>query len=102
MVEEINIENKIYEIRGKQVMLDSDLAMLYNVETKYLNRQVKRNIERFDDDFMFQLTLGEYQNLKCQIGTSSSYGGRRTLPYAFSEMGVATLASILHVILLLI
>ena len=95
-IKEMNIENKIYEIRGKQVMLDSDLARLYNVETKYLNRQVKRNIERFDEDFMFQLTNDEYRNLKCQIGTSTSYGGRRTLPYVFSEMGVATLASILH------
>ena len=66
------IENLIYEVRGKQVMLDSDLAKLYKVETKQLNRQVKRNIERFDDDFMFQLTDLEYQNLKCQVGTSSS------------------------------
>ena len=91
--DEIVIENLIYEIRGKQVMLDSDLANLYEVETKQLNRQVKRNIERFDEDFMFQLTDLEYQNLKCQIGTSSSnnYGGRRTLP-----MGVTTLASVLH------
>ena len=94
----INIEDMIYEIRGKQVMLDSDLAKLYEVETKQLNRQVKRNIERFDEDFMFQLTNLEYQNLKCQIGTSSltNYGGRRTLPYVFTEMGVATLSSILH------
>ena len=92
------IENLIYEVRGKQVMLDSDLAKLYEVETKQLNRQVKRNIERFDEDFMFQLTDLEYQNLKCQIGTSSSnnYGGRRTLPYVFTEMGVTTLASVLH------
>ena len=96
--EEIQIENLIYEIRGKQVMLDSDLAKLYEVETKQLNRQVKRNIERFDEDFMFQLTDLEYQNLKCQNGTSSSntYGGRRTLPYVFTEMGVTTLASVLH------
>ena len=96
--DEVVIENLIYEIRGKQVMLDSDLAKLYEVETKQLNRQVKRNIERFDEDFMFQLTDLEYQNLKCQIGTSSSnnYGGRRTLPYVFTEMGVTTLASVLH------
>lgn len=96
--EKIVIENLIYEVRGKQVMLDSDLAILYEVETKQLNRQVKRNIERFDDDFMFQLTDLEYQNLKCQIGTSNSnnYGGRRTLPYVFTEMGVTTLASVLH------
>ncbi len=96
--EKIVIENLIYEIRGKQVMLDSDLSKLYEVETKQLNRQVKRNIERFDEDFMFQLTDLEYQNLKCQIGTSSSnnYGGRRTLPYVFTEMGVTSLASVLH------
>ena len=92
------IEDLIYEIRGKQVMLDSDLARLYEVETKQLNRQVKRNIERFDEDFMFQLTELESKNLKCQNGTSSSknYGGRRTLPYVFTEMGVTTLASVLH------
>lgn len=96
--DDIEIENLIYEIRGVQVMLDSDLARLYEVETKQLNRQVKRNIERFDEDFMFQLNDSEYQNLKCQIGTSSlnNYGGRRTLPYVFTEMGVTTLASILH------
>ena len=95
---EVNIENMIYEIRGKQVMIDSDLALLYEVETKQLNRQVKRNIERFDEDFMFQLTNLEYENLKCQIGTTSSrnYGGRRTMPYVFTEMGITTLASILH------
>ena len=68
IIEKEKIENLIYEIRGKQVMLDSDLAKLYQVETKQLNRQVKRNIERFDEDFMFQLTDLEYQNLKCQIG----------------------------------
>ena len=98
VVKEKKIEDMIYEIRGKQVMLDSDLARLYKVETKQLNRQVKRNIERFDDDFMFQLTDLEYKNLKCQIGTSNSnnYGGRRTIPYVFTEMGVATLASVLH------
>ena len=96
--DEIVIENLIYEIRGRHVMVDSDLARLYEVETKQLNRQVKRNIERFDDDFMFQLTDSEYKNLRCQIGTSSSnnYGGRRTLPYVFTEMGVTTLASVLH------
>ena len=94
---DIKIESLIYEIRGVQVMLDNDIAKLYEVETKYLNRQVKRNIERFDNDFMFQLTYFEYQNLKCQIGTSSNnYGGRRTLPYVFTEKGVTTLASVLH------
>ena len=96
--EEIIVEDLIYEVRGQQVMLDSDLATIYEVETKYLNRQVKRNIERFDSDFMFQLTEDEYKNLKCQIVTSSlnSYGGRRTLPYVFTELGVATLASMLR------
>lgn len=96
--DKVAIENLIYEVRGKQVMLDSDLANLYEVETKQLNRQVKRNIERFDEDFMFQLNTIEYQNLKCQIGTSNArnYGGRRTLPYVFTEMGVTTLASVLH------
>ena len=98
ILKEEQIENLIYEVRGMQVMLDSDLSRLYNVETKQLNRQVKRNIDRFDEDFMFQLTNLEYKNLKCQFGTSSqnNYGGRRTLPYAFTEMGVATLASVLH------
>jgi len=98
VIEKDKIEDLIYEIRGKQVMLDSDLAQLYHVETKQLNRQVKRNIQRFDEDFMFQLTDSEYQNLKCQIGTSSlnNYGGRRTLPYVFTEMVVSTLASVLH------
>lgn len=96
--DKVVIENLIYEIRGNPVMLDSDLARLYEVETKQLNRQVKRNIERFDEDFMFQLNTIEYQNLKCQTGTSNSrsYGGRRTLPYVFTEMGVTTLASVLH------
>ncbi|MCV6608600.1 MAG: ORF6N domain-containing protein [Campylobacterales bacterium] len=74
------IGTKIYEIRGQKVMLDSDLAELYQVETKYLNRQVKRNFERFDEeDFMFQLTKEEFENLKCHFGTSS-WGGVRKLP----------------------
>lgn len=94
--DEVDIEKLIYEIRGVPVMLDSDLANLYEVETKQLNRQVKRNIERFDKDFMFQLTDLEYQSLRCQIGTSKEKGGRRTLPYAFTEMGITTLASVLH------
>ena len=87
------IENKIFIIRGKKVMLDKDLAGLYEVGTKQLTRQVRRNIERFPDDFMFRLT--EEENLRCQIGTSS-YGGRRYLPYAFTEEGVAMLSSVLH------
>ena len=96
VISDIKIENMIYEIRGKQVMLDSDLAFLYKVETKYLNRQVKRNIERFDDDFVFQLTDTEYQNLRCQNVTTNLNNYRRTLPYVFTELGVTTLASILH------
>jgi hypothetical protein len=76
------IENKIFMIRGKKVMLDKDLAELYEVETKQLTRQVRRNIERFPEDFMFRLTGDE--SLRCQIGTSS-YGGRRYPPYAFTE-----------------
>jgi len=77
-------------------MLDSDLAILYNVETKALNRQVKRNIERFDSDFCFQLTDDEYRFLRCQNGTSKSSGGRRYNPYVFTEQGVAMLSGILR------
>ena len=94
--EEKNIKDLIYEVRGKQVMLDSDLAILYNVETKTLNRQVKRNIERFDSDFCFQLTDDEYRILRCQNGTSKSLGGRRYNPYVFTEQGVAMLSGILR------
>lgn len=94
------IEKLVYVIRDKQVMIDSDLAMLYQVETGALNRAVKRNIKRFPDDFRFQLTVEEYENLKCQIGISSlnknGYGGRRTLPYVFTEQGISMLASVLH------
>lgn len=86
--------NKIYLIRGKKVMLDSDLAELYGVETKRINEQVKRNNDRFPQDFMFQLTLKEFDDLKSQIATSS-WGGRRTLPYAFTEHGVLMLSSVL-------
>lgn len=76
--------NKIYLIRDEKVMLDSDLAELYGVETKRLNEQVKRNIDRFPEDFMFQLTETEFKNLKSQIATSS-WGGRRTNPYVFTD-----------------
>lgn len=89
------IRTKIHEIRGRQVMLDKDLAELYGVETGALNRAVKRNIERFPSDFMFQLNKEEHSNLKCQIGTSS-WGGARTLPYAFTEQGVAMLSGVLR------
>ena len=97
VVEAGTIQGMIYVIRGKHVMLDSDLAMLYQVETGALNRAVKRNETRFPDDFMFQLTKDEYTNLKCQIGISSEneYGGRRTLPYVFTEQGISMLSSVL-------
>lgn len=95
-----DIRNSIYVIRNQQVMIDSDLAILYQVETGALNRAVKRNINRFPEDFRFQLTAEEYENLKCQIGISSldenGYGGRRTLPYVFTEQGISMLASVLH------
>ncbi|MBR5689458.1 MAG: ORF6N domain-containing protein [Prevotella sp.] len=90
-----NIRNKIYEVRGQKVMLDRDLAALYGVETRRLNEQVKRNIERFPEDFMFQLTKGEWEILKSQIATSS-WGGIRKPPYAFTELGVAMLSSVLN------
>ena len=105
----LQIEPLIRIIRGQQVLLDSDLAILYGVETKRLNEQVKRNIERFPDDFMFQLTKVELINLKSQIATSSaienspksqivtsSHGGVRYLPYAFTENGIAMLSSVLR------
>ena len=75
--------------------MDSDLASLYGVESKQLKRAVKRNISRFPSDFMFELTKEEYQNLRCQLGTSS-WGGQRYLPYAFTEQGVAMLSSVLN------
>jgi len=91
-----NIKEMIYIIRGQKVMLDSDLAKLYGVDTRQLNRQVRRNIIRFPDDFMFELTKEEFENLKCQNGTSSSeYGGRRKQPLIFTENGVAMLSSVL-------
>ena len=84
-------------IRGNRVMLDSDLAVLYGVETKVLKRAVKRNIERFPDDFMFPLTVEELANLRCQIGTSSlAHGGSRYRPYAFTQEGIAMLSSVLR------
>jgi hypothetical protein len=86
--------NKIYLIRNEKVMLDSDLAELYGVETKRLNEQVKRNIDRFPEDFMFRLTESEFINLKSQFATSS-WGGHRKLPYAFTEHGVLMLSSVL-------
>ncbi|MDE5868834.1 MAG: ORF6N domain-containing protein [Muribaculaceae bacterium] len=89
------IRSKIYEIRGQKVMLDSDLASLYGVETKALKRAVKRNIARFEgEDFMFELTPEEF--LRCKIGTSNGRGGTRYMPYAFTELGVAMLSSVLR------
>jgi hypothetical protein len=89
------IVTKIYFIRGQKVMLDEDLAELYQVATKRLNEQVKRNIDRFPEDFMFQLTEEEFENLKSQNATSS-WGGRRKLPSAFTEHGVLMLSSVLN------
>lgn len=91
------IERKIYLLRGHKVMLDSDLAKLYEVETFNLNKAVKRNIHRFPEDFMFQLTKEETDSLRFQIGMSETggRGGRRYLPYAFTEQGVAMLSSVL-------
>jgi phage regulator Rha-like protein len=103
-----SIQNRIYEIRGERVMLDKDLALLYETPTKFLNLAVKRNIKRFPKDFMFQLTKEEFENLRwqietlekgdslrLQIATSKERGGTRYLPYAFTEQGVAMLSGIL-------
>ena len=94
LLSEETIANKIYFIRNQKVMLDRDLAALYGIETKVLNQAVKRNMSRFPEDFMFQLTEIEFQNLKSQIVTSS-WGGTRKLPYAFTEHGVLMLSSVL-------
>jgi phage regulator Rha-like protein len=90
------IEKKIYLIRGHKVMLSMDLAELYGVPVKRLNEQVKRNIKRFPDDFIFQLNYEEYKILKSQIATSRWGGARRANPYAFTEQGVAMLSSVLN------
>ena len=99
MKELTTIQNKIYEIRGQQVMLDFDLAALYQVETKRLKEAVRRNIERFPEDFMFEISNEEYNSLKdslrSQIVTSNK-GGIRYMPFAFTEMGVAMLSSVLR------
>ena len=89
------ISSKIYLIRGQKVMLDKDLAILYNVETKQLKRQVRRNMERFPEDFMFELNQQEFENLRSQFGTSN-WGGTRYSPMAFTEQGVAMLSSVLN------
>ncbi|MBI1921150.1 MAG: ORF6N domain-containing protein [Geobacter sp.] len=91
------IKGKIYLIRGQKVLLDSDLAEMYEVDTKRLNEQVRRNIARFPSDFMLQLSSEEYVNLKSHFATSSSgHGGRRHLPNVFTEQGVAMLSSVLN------
>ncbi len=90
------ILKSILVIRGEKVILDADLAGLYGVETGALVRAMKRNIERFPPDSMFQLSDEEWENLRCQFGISSSWGGRRTAPFAFTEQGVAMLSSVLR------
>jgi ORF6N domain len=95
LIPEKVIEHKIFMIRGHKVMLDKDLAMLYGVSVKRLNEQVRRNLKRFPDDFMFLLTRQEVVNLRSQFATSS-WGGRRYVPYAFTEQGVAMLSGILN------
>jgi len=94
-IEVAQVQQLIHIVRGERVILDSDLALLYGVETKALNKQVKRNIERFPEDFMFQLTNQEVANLRFQNGTSS-WGGARYLPHAFTEEGVAMLSGLLR------
>src|SRR5271167_2959958 len=90
-----NVQERIYRVRGEPVMFDSDLADLYGVATKNLNKAVQRNPIRFPSDVMFRLTPKEVRNLRFQFGTSS-WGGRRYLPYAFTEVGVAMLSSVLR------
>ena len=93
---DINISKLIYSVRGKQVIMDSDLAMLYQVETKKFNQAVKRNINRFPEQFRFQLTKKEYEDLRSQNVTSNGKGGRRYLPYVFTESGIAMLSAVLN------
>ena len=96
VIQESTIKNLIYVIRGQQVMLDSDLAELYQVETKVFNQAVKRNIERFPEEFCFRLIREEYDSLRSQIVTSKGKGGRRYLPYVFTEQGIAMLSAVLR------
>lgn len=95
IVPQETIENRIHVLRGKKVMLDRDLSALYDVETKQLKRAVRRNIDRFPEDFMFELSKDEFEILRRQFGTSS-WGGERYLPIAFTEQGVAMLSSVLN------
>jgi hypothetical protein len=90
------IENMIYVVRGQKVMLDSDLAELYGVEVKRLNEQVKRNLDRFPNDFMFELTYEEWRQLQSSKGDIGEHGGKRKLPSVFTENGVAMLSSVLN------
>ena len=92
---ETSIQQRIYEVRGTKVMLDFDLAVIYLIETKNLKRQVRRNMSRFPSDFMFELTDEETQNLRCQNVTSNTHGGNRYRSFAFTELGVAMLSSVL-------
>ena len=95
MINENNIKDKIHNIRNQQVMLNRDLAELYHVETRRLNKQVKRNIERFPEEFMFQLSKEESENWKSQFATSNDKMSLRKIPYAFTEQGVSMLSAIL-------
>ncbi|MFT3703423.1 MAG: ORF6N domain-containing protein [Agriterribacter sp.] len=90
------IQNRIYDIRGKKAILDFDLAVLYEIETKYLKRAVRQNAKRFPPDFMFELTKLEFESLRCSLSTSNQRGGVRYAPFAFTEQGVAMLSSVLH------
>ena len=96
LIPQETIESKIFLLRGEKVMLDSDLATLYNVATKQLKRAVNRNLERFPGDFMFKLTKDEYQALRCHFGTLKRGEHAKYLPYAFTEQGVAMLSSVLN------
>jgi hypothetical protein len=89
------IQNRIYEVRGQKVMLDFDLAELYEVETKYLKRSVRANIRRFPPDFMFEISKTEWETLRCNFSTSNERGGIRYLPFAFTEQGVSMLSAVL-------
>ncbi len=95
LIQQTDIQRAIFNVRGQSVMIDADLAKMYQVETKVLNQAVKRNIERFPLEFRFQLSTKEVQNLRSQIVTSSDHGGTRYLPYAFTEQGVAMLSAVL-------
>lgn len=90
------IETKIYEVRGQKIMLDFDLAELYETETKYLKRAVRANLKRFSSDFMFELSKEEWETLRFNFSTSNQRGGIRYLPFAFTEQGVAMLSGILN------